>query len=278
VRRRVMIGTYVLSAGYYDAYYRKAQQVRALIARDFKQAFVTCDVLLTPTAPTAAFAAGEKMDDPVTMYLNDMFTIPASMAGLPGISVPAGTDRDGLPLGLQLIGRNLDEGNKLFATLAVYKIKQDKVLIPDPDPTHPFAQIQAGEEDVKGVELEFVARFQERLSMNASYTYTDTDPQLFMVAKTKISGLVDYTFQDGVMAGFGAGVGIRYLDDRNNNIFADESLTLWDAILHYDTKSWRVAINGNNLSDKTYVAQCTTTANCFYGEKRVVIGSVTYKF
>jgi len=180
--------------------------------------------------------------------------------------------------GIKWDGRNLDEDNKLFATLAVYKIKQDKVLIPDPDPTHPFAQIQAGEEDVKGVELEFVARFQERLSMNASYTYTDTDPQLFMVAKTKISGLVDYTFQDGVLAGFGAGVGIRYLDDRNNNVFADESLTLWDAIVHYDTKSWRVAINGNNLSDKTYVAQCTNTANCFYGEKRVVIGSVTYKF
>jgi aspartyl-tRNA(Asn)/glutamyl-tRNA(Gln) amidotransferase subunit A len=109
VRRRIMIGTYVLSAGYYDAYYKKAQQIRALIARDFKQAFEKCDVLLTPTAPTAAFAAGEKMDDPVTMYLNDMFTIPASMAGLPGISVPAGLDKDGLPLGLQLIGRAFDE-------------------------------------------------------------------------------------------------------------------------------------------------------------------------
>jgi aspartyl-tRNA(Asn)/glutamyl-tRNA(Gln) amidotransferase subunit A len=109
VRRRIMIGTYVLSAGYYDAYYKKAQQIRALIARDFKQAFEKCDVLLTPTAPTAAFAAGEKMDDPVTMYLNDMFTIPASMAGLPGISVPAGLDKDGLPLGLQILGRAFDE-------------------------------------------------------------------------------------------------------------------------------------------------------------------------
>ena len=113
VRRRIMIGTYVLSAGYYDAYYKKAQQIRALIARDFKQAFEKCDVLLTPTAPTAAFAAGEKMDDPVTMYLNDMFTIPASMAGLPGISVPAGLDKDGLPLGLQLIGRAFDEETML---------------------------------------------------------------------------------------------------------------------------------------------------------------------
>jgi aspartyl-tRNA(Asn)/glutamyl-tRNA(Gln) amidotransferase subunit A len=121
VRRRVMIGTYVLSAGYYDAYYRKAQQVRALIARDFRQAFGECDVLLTPTAPTAAFAAGEKMDDPVTMYLNDMFTIPASMAGLPGISVPAGLDTDGLPLGLQLIGRAFDEETMLKAAAALEK-------------------------------------------------------------------------------------------------------------------------------------------------------------
>src|SRR6185295_12468342 len=121
VRRRVMIGTYVLSAGYYDAYYKKAQQVRALIARDFKDAFAKCDVLLTPTAPTAAFAAGDKMDDPVTMHLNDMFTIPASMAGLPGISVPAGLDKDGLPLGLQVIGRAFDEETMLRAAAALEK-------------------------------------------------------------------------------------------------------------------------------------------------------------
>ncbi|HJQ56450.1 MAG TPA: Asp-tRNA(Asn)/Glu-tRNA(Gln) amidotransferase subunit GatA [Vineibacter sp.] len=119
VRRRVLIGTYVLSAGYYDAYYKKAQQVRALIARDFKQAFDKCDVILTPTAPTAAFAAGEKMDDPVTMYLNDVFTVPTSMAGLPGISVPAGLDGDGLPLGLQLIGRAFDEETVLRAASAL---------------------------------------------------------------------------------------------------------------------------------------------------------------
>ncbi len=96
VRRRIMMAPTCCRPGYYDAYYKKAQQVRALIARDFKQAFEKCDVLLTPTAPTAAFAAGDKMDDPVTMYLNDMFTIPASMAGLPGISVP-GRRRQGRP-------------------------------------------------------------------------------------------------------------------------------------------------------------------------------------
>jgi aspartyl-tRNA(Asn)/glutamyl-tRNA(Gln) amidotransferase subunit A len=109
VRRRILIGTYVLSAGYYEAYYKKAQQVRALIARDFRNAFEHCDLLLTPTAPTAAFAAGEKMDDPVTMYLNDVFTVPTSLAGLPAISVPVGLDADGLPLGLHLIGRAFDE-------------------------------------------------------------------------------------------------------------------------------------------------------------------------
>ena len=104
VRRRIMIGTYVLSAGYYDAYYLRAQKVRALILRDFTEAFEKVDALLTPTAPSAAFAQGEKMDDPITMYLNDVFTVPADLAGVPAISVPAGLDADGLPLGLQVIG------------------------------------------------------------------------------------------------------------------------------------------------------------------------------
>ena len=109
VRRRVLIGTYVLSAGYYDAYYLKAQRVRSLIARDFTEAYKKCDVILTPTAPSAAFAIGEKADDPIAMYLNDVFTVTVNLAGLPGISVPAGLSADGLPLGLQLIGRAFDE-------------------------------------------------------------------------------------------------------------------------------------------------------------------------
>jgi aspartyl-tRNA(Asn)/glutamyl-tRNA(Gln) amidotransferase subunit A len=113
VKRRILIGTYVLSAGYYDAYYLKAQQVRTLIARDFAQAFERCDVILTPTAPSAAFAIGEKMDDPIAMYLNDVFTVPVNLAGLPGISVPAGLSGDGLPLGLQVIGRAFDEATML---------------------------------------------------------------------------------------------------------------------------------------------------------------------
>ena len=115
VRRRVLIGTYVLSAGYYDAYYRQAQKVRALISRDFETAFETCDVVLTPTSPFEAFAMGEKSDDPIAMYLNDVLCVPASLAGLPGISVPAGLTPDGLPLGLQLIGRAFDEETMLRA-------------------------------------------------------------------------------------------------------------------------------------------------------------------
>jgi len=109
VQRRIMIGTYVLSAGYYDAYYLRAQKVRTRIAEDFKNAWESCDALLTPTAPSAPFAIGRKVNDPITMYLNDIFTVTTNLAGLPGISVPAGLDKDGLPLGLQIIGKALDE-------------------------------------------------------------------------------------------------------------------------------------------------------------------------
>ncbi len=109
VKRRVLIGTYVLSAGYYDAYYLKAQKVRALILKDFTDVFAKVDALVTPTAPSAAFAQGEKMDDPIKMYLNDVFTVPANMSGIPGLSVPAGLDAQGLPLGLQVLGRPFDE-------------------------------------------------------------------------------------------------------------------------------------------------------------------------
>ncbi|MFZ2996769.1 Asp-tRNA(Asn)/Glu-tRNA(Gln) amidotransferase subunit GatA [Sphingobium sp.] len=119
VKRRIMIGTYVLSAGFYDAYYTQAQKVRALIARDFDRAFEQCDLLLTPTAPSASFALGQKQDDPLAMYLNDVFTVPASLAGLPAMSVPGGLDSAGLPLGLQIIGRALDEQTVLNAGLAI---------------------------------------------------------------------------------------------------------------------------------------------------------------
>ena len=119
VRRRILIGTYVLSAGFYDAYYTQAQKVRTLIARDFMDAFQSVDVILAPTAPTAAFGLGEMVSDPLAMYLNDVFAVPASLAGLPAMSVPAGLDRHGLPLGLQLIGRPFDEQGVLDAGLAI---------------------------------------------------------------------------------------------------------------------------------------------------------------
>ena len=119
VKRRILIGTYVLSAGFYDAYYTQAQKVRALIARDFEQAFAQCDVILAPTTPTASFALGEKSGDPLEMYLNDVFSVPASLAGLPAMSVPAGLNAEGLPLGLQIIGKAFDEQGVLNAGLAI---------------------------------------------------------------------------------------------------------------------------------------------------------------
>ncbi|MGB3096755.1 MAG: Asp-tRNA(Asn)/Glu-tRNA(Gln) amidotransferase subunit GatA [Candidatus Deferrimicrobiaceae bacterium] len=119
VKRRVMIGTYALSAGYYDAYYGKAQKVRTLLRRDFSEAFARVDVILTPTAPTPAFRLGEKVDDPLTMYLSDIYTIPANLAGIPGISVPCGMSPDGLPIGAQLLGRHFDEESLLAAAAAI---------------------------------------------------------------------------------------------------------------------------------------------------------------
>ena len=119
VKRRVLIGTYVLSAGFYDAYYNQAQKVRALVARDFEQAWGECDAILAPTTPTASFPLGSLEDDPLTMYLNDVFAVPASLAGLPAMSVPATLTDDGLPLGLQIVGKPFDEQGVLNAGLAI---------------------------------------------------------------------------------------------------------------------------------------------------------------
>jgi aspartyl-tRNA(Asn)/glutamyl-tRNA(Gln) amidotransferase subunit A len=130
VKRRIMIGTYVLSHGYYDAYYLKAQKVRNLILRDFTNAFDKVDAILTPTAPSAAFGLGEKMDDPVTMYLNDVFTVPASLAGVPAMSVPAGLNAEGLPLGLQVIGKHFDE-ETVFAVSAAIERAAGFSALPD---------------------------------------------------------------------------------------------------------------------------------------------------
>ncbi len=130
VKRRILIGAYVLSAGYYDAYYLKAQRVRQRIANDFKTAFESVDALLTPTAPSAAFGLGDRTSDPVAMYLNDIFTVTVNLAGLPGMSVPAGLDEKGLPLGLQLIGRPLDEGT-LFSLAGALEQAADFTAKPE---------------------------------------------------------------------------------------------------------------------------------------------------
>jgi len=119
VKRRIMIGTYALSSGYYDAYYKKASQVRTLIKRDFEEAFRKCDVIVTPTAPTAAFRIGEKTDDPLQMYLSDIFTISANLAGIPGISTPCGYTGKGLPVGLQLLAGHFQEGKLIQAASAL---------------------------------------------------------------------------------------------------------------------------------------------------------------
>ncbi|MFZ9395262.1 MAG: Asp-tRNA(Asn)/Glu-tRNA(Gln) amidotransferase subunit GatA [Erythrobacter sp.] len=119
VKRRILIGTYVLSAGFYDAYYNQAQKVRAMVSRDFSEAFAQCDVILAPTTPTASFPLGEISDDPLAMYLNDVFAVPASLAGLPAMSVPAMINKVGLPLGLQLVGKPFDEQGVLNAGLAI---------------------------------------------------------------------------------------------------------------------------------------------------------------
>ena len=124
VKRRILLGTYALSAGYYDAYYLKAMKVRSLIRRDFDLAFEKADVLVGPTTPTPAFKFGEKLDDPLAMYLSDIYTVTANLAGLPGLSLPCGFTRAGLPIGCQLLGRRFDEST-IFSMAAVLESALD---------------------------------------------------------------------------------------------------------------------------------------------------------
>ena len=131
VKRRIMIGTYVLSSGYYDAYYLKAQKVRRLIKNDFDEAYKKVDAILTPSTPSSAFKINEKTNDPVSMYLNDIFTVPINLAGLPAISIPAGLDKKGYPLGLQIIGKAFDEQNILNIAYSMQKKIKFKNVIND---------------------------------------------------------------------------------------------------------------------------------------------------
>jgi aspartyl-tRNA(Asn)/glutamyl-tRNA(Gln) amidotransferase subunit A len=131
VRRRIILGTYALSAGYYDAYYGKASQVRTLIKNDFEKAFESCDAILSPVAPTPAYRIGETLDDPLTMYLSDIFTLSANLAGIPGLSVPCGFSDDGMPIGLQIMGRHFNEA-MLFRIARQYE--QAAAIIGDKKP------------------------------------------------------------------------------------------------------------------------------------------------
>ena len=131
VKRRIMLGTYALSSGYYDAYYKKASQVRTLVKRDFDVAFESCDVIVTPTAPTPAFKIGERMEDPLTMYLSDIFTISCNLAGIPGISLPCGFTKTGLPIGLQIMGSSLDEETVLKVAYAYEQATDWHKLTPE---------------------------------------------------------------------------------------------------------------------------------------------------
>jgi aspartyl-tRNA(Asn)/glutamyl-tRNA(Gln) amidotransferase subunit A len=131
VKRRIMIGTYALSSGYYDAYYKKAQQVRTLIKNDFDNAFKIVDLIVTPTSPTPAFGIGEKTDDPLQMYLTDIFTLSVNLAGVPGISIPCGFTTENLPVGLQLIGKHFDEETILKAAYAYEQSTEWHKMKPD---------------------------------------------------------------------------------------------------------------------------------------------------
>ena len=185
-------------------------------------------------------------------------------------------------------------GVKILATAAVYDLKQNNVLVTDPNVLHPYSQVQAGQVEVKGLELEAVARIYDRLSLNASYSYTDSDvtktafagdptlgKRLPLVPQNKISLFADYTFQTGPLAGFGAGLGGRYISDTfgdSANQWRDPAYTLFDAVAHYDFNKWRISIDASNLFDKVYISQCSSDSDCFYGLRRKVMATIVRKF
>jgi iron complex outermembrane receptor protein len=213
---------------------------------------------------------------------------PVSGATFGGVAFKP-TTGDQIEAGLKYDGRTLGPDVKVFGSLAAYKIVQKNVLTPDP--AHLFFSVQAGEVEVKGYELEVGARIRERLTFNVALTSIDSEVtktsgsdlgnKLVAVPDELFSGLVDYTFQDGPLAGFGFGAGLRYrghLFGDGANTFESDTVTVYDAILHYDTKNWRVALNASNFTDEIFVDRCSSTANCFYGTRRLVTGSVTRKF
>ncbi len=214
----------------------------------------------------------------------------------------AGSDFNGNPFkpttgsqiegGLKYEPKGLPRDVRIFASLAGYQITQDNVLVSDN--THAFFSLQAGQVEVKGVELEWVARIRERFSVNASYSYTTSevtktayagDPtlgkQLPLVPKQKVSLLFDYTAQTGPVAGLGGSIGVRYISSTYGdtaNQWLDPAYTLFDGVIHYNFEKWRIAVDGSNLFNKTYISQCSSEVDCFYGLKRKIVGTVTRKF
>ena len=199
------------------------------------------------------------------------------------------TTGDQVEAGVKWDGRGLDRNVRVFASLAAYEIVQENVLTPDP--VNLFFSVQEGEVEVKGVELEVAARIRERLTFNLAFTSIDTEitktsgadlgNELVAVPDMLLSALVDYTFQEGPIGGFGFGLGVRnrgeMFGDGANQCQSD-SVTVYDAILHYDTQNWRMALNASNFTDEIFVDRCSSTSNCFYGTRRLVTGSVTRKF
>jgi iron complex outermembrane receptor protein len=199
------------------------------------------------------------------------------------------TTGDQVEAGLKYDGRTMGRGVRLFGSLAAYEIVQENVLTPDPD--NLFFSVQEGEVEVKGFELELAARIRERLTFNLAFTSIDTEitktsgadlgNELVAVPDMLASALVDYTFQEGPMAGFGFGLGLRHRGEMfgdGANQFQSDDVTVYDAILHYDTANWRIAVNASNFTDEIFVDRCSSTSNCFYGTRRLVTGSVTRKF
>ncbi len=209
----------------------------------------------------------------------------ATFGGVPFVP----TTGDQFEAGVKYDGRNLGSGVRLFGSLAAYEIVQKNVLTPDP--VNLFFSVQEGEVEVTGVELEVGARIRERLTFNLAFTSIDTEitetsgsdlgNELPAVPDMLFSGLVDYTWQDGPLAGFGFGLGARHrgqLYGDGANQFQSDSVTMYDAILHYDTQNWRIAVNASNFTDEIFVDRCSSTSNCFYGTRRLITGSVTRKF
>src|SRR5688572_21963741 len=199
------------------------------------------------------------------------------------------TTGDQIEAGLKFDGRTLGRGVRVFGSLAAYEIVQENVLTPDP--VNIFFSVQEGEVEVKGIELEVAARIRERLTFNLAFTSIDTEitktsgadlgNELVAVPDMLVSALADYTFQEGPLAGFGFGLGLRHRGEMYGdgaNQFQSDDVTMYDAILHYDTPNWRIAVNASNFTDEIFVDRCSSISNCFYGTRRLVTGSVTRKF